>query len=130
MGACSQPRPVHHQPQLHHVLPAPQNRRGLGSSRPIQRLLWLGALQACPHQSRPSAKLPVLTFLSKLVLVAYIAAKLQAGAGRSGTESWARPSLPWLHAPLCLKDLLLFLPWLLLMDLLVSAPLPLRVPLL
>ena len=100
MGACSQPRPVHHQSQLHHVLPAPQNRRGLGSSRPIQRLLWLEALQACPHQSQPSAKLPVLTFLSKLVLVAYIAAKLQAGAGRSGTESQARPSLPWLHAHL------------------------------
>lgn len=37
-------------------------------------------LQACPHQSQPSAKPPVLTFLSKLVLVAYIAAKLQAGA--------------------------------------------------
>ena len=49
---------------------------------------------------------------------------------RPGVSATVAAPDAWLHAPLCLKDLLLFLPWLLLMDLLVSAPLPLRVPLL
>lgn len=31
-----------------------------GDLAPTARLLWLGALQACPHQSHPSAKFPVL----------------------------------------------------------------------
>ena len=106
LATASEPKTVWTtQPQLYHVLPAPQNWREFSSNLPIHRLLWLGALQACPHLLQPvrsslsSCFAPANNPSCQTSCWLPILPWHQAGAGRSFAESYANPSFPWLHAP-------------------------------